>query len=61
MITCLNKLALNWDIFLLFLGELWRENQERLTVAVKEDEYWEVLWDGIDKIGSCRERMLRSW
>ena len=34
-----------------------REFQERLTVAVKGDEYCEVLWEGFDKIGSC-ERVL---
>ena len=38
------------------MKELGREFQERLTVAVKEDVYSEVLWEGIDKIGSCRER-----
>ena len=26
--------------------------------AVKEDEYCEVLWEDIDKIGSCHEFMV---
>ena len=39
----------------------WEEFQERLTVAVKEDVSCEVLWEGIDKIGSCGKRVLRSW
>ena len=52
MIACLNKMALNWDMFWQFLRELGRESQERITVAVKEDVYCEVLWEGIDKIGS---------
>ena len=61
MIACLNKLDLNWDMFWQFLRELGRKFQERITVAVKEDVYCEVLWEGIDKMGSCRERVLRSW
>ena len=35
------------------------EFQELLTVAVKEDEYSEVLSEDIDKIESCHERVLR--
>ena len=44
--------------YVLTVREGTREFQERLTVAVKEDEYCEVPWEGIDKIGSCREVMV---
>ena len=59
--TCLNNLNLNWDMVWQFLRELGRGFQDGITVSVKEDEYCEVIWEGIDKTGSRRERVMRSW